>query len=463
MPSLPCSSTMWKQHLLYFLGMTGDHKPVSYYSYGSPLLVLLITITTLFVCATNSLFQWLVFTSRSNYWSDITQGIPRVFTFVPFDILYAMILYINFKNIFIIPWYIVLILVAGEGTMTWLLSFVFLPCAYGVDCHSKTGQVNQYVANWNLSTNFTPHIWFWIICEILLSFITCKAHKPEQNDKESVNYVQLHELEESKSEAASPNEQNNNENKQNITYKLCMFILSINILIFMMVYIVFCGTQLICGASIWNLKFNPNLTSAKIYLVYLFACSSGKYLLKRVARFIDRYCLQINREKISNHDENNDHKIISIEVLMEIHISIIYNVIFRFLFPVIENIYEFIVLKVLHIMGDIMHNWIRRSSIYFKYSLYFQTVYLSPIKSFVVNSTVDNSNEKDWNIRVLLDCTLRYLISCCEGCVVLFLDSCLLKWILGWNLNMNAVYYTIASVIIDSIVFISARSAKTEL
>ena len=50
------------------------------------------------------------------------------------------------------------------------------------------------------------------------------------------------------------------------------------------------------------------------------------------------------------------------------------------LFPVIEDIYEFIVLKLFHILGDMMHNWLRRSSIYFKYSSHFQQTYLLPTK-----------------------------------------------------------------------------------
>ena len=458
MPSLPSSSKFWHKHLLCFLGLSQDsqHNSILWSRFY---IFIIVVLCTLIVCTLNSLFQYLVFSSRDNGWSDIEQGVLRVIFFVPFDALYALIIYQNVKHKLIFPWYIIFPLVIGEGVASWLLSFHFLPCAYGVACQSKTGAVDPYVASWNLAFNFTPHIWIWMGAEMILSFVTLQCKQRDSNPNNEL-YIALtgtanrddNNNEKSKAESLSVEPQNT------AAYWFCLWIVLINISIFMIVFTVFCSTQYFCGTSIWNLRFNPSLTSAKIYLVYLCACVVGKYFIKRMARFIDRYCLQINMNNIVDNLLNNkaDHNMISAEVLMEMHISIIYNVIFRFLFPVIVSIYEFIVIKIFHIIGDIMHNWIRQTNLYFECSSHFQQKYLAEVHICFVNSLVDGSNMHEWSIRVLLDCSLRFLISCCEGLVVLLLDCFLLPLALQWNLNINADYYTVMSVIIDSVIFISA-------
>ena len=498
MPSLPSLSTLWNGHLEGFLPqchdtersirqlssirqqdansdfITSSLSARLHLNFRSFLFYSCLIITcVVFSSGTDALFQYSIFESRSSNWNSLLQGTLRVLCFLPLDITIVCIIFFNLRKIFTFHLSIIIFFVACESTACWLLSFYYFPCIYGGrNCH-----INPHFADFNMSFNFTPHIWFWLLLELLIKWTkwaiakwsneTNKNNNKNIRDKEALLLSSRDmELKLLSSDSNSMTNQHISDNNSrsgpdniNAHYNdksqlFCiLIIMTINCMLFGTIFGIFSLVRSIAGASIWLLEHSSAFDTLQLYWSILITICLSKAVIKKVARWVDQHTLKWFEFTKNDHEQDTRSRVpVSYEIIMEIHLIVIYNVTFRFLFPILIDFTQFVFIKSFHIFCDIFQNWIRATQWYHKLSSKITNKYILTNKGLKFGA--DTTRIDDWNTRVVLDSSIRLIISVCEGASVLLLDWILLPAVLGWQVKKYAIYYTIASVGIDTIVFV---------
>jgi len=174
-----------------------------------------------------------------------------------------------------------------------------------------------------------------------------------------------------------------------------------------------------------------------IYISLLLICVVGKFGAKRIARLVDR---------------SGSLQYASAELMMECMFDVFYSVMFRFLFPVLANVWTFVMLKLLHCSGDIIQDVFRMSGTYFIWSSKFQETELFKL----LRIPVDDSSREAWNTRMGVDATIRVIISVVVGLQKVTTDRFIFPKLFGWDISEDVENYNVASVIIEIVVYVGS-------
>lgn len=189
----------------------------------------------------------------------------------------------------------------------------------------------------------------------------------------------------------------------------------------------------------------------------------AKFIFKYIGHQFDQ--LRINVGNIvsvnDNNTDNNDNCDISLEVILEIWLSLSYWIIFRYYLVVYPNpyYYGFFLAKMTHI-GSELFTCLRMSKSYFDYSVQFivwlkKSSFYNYIPTFYIGN--DECNYTQWFNRCSMDIGIRFIIAITtslfvfEGLNLLFF----FRLTFGYSKEkyLRATYYTSISIAIEFIFY----------
>jgi len=209
----------------------------------------------------------------------------------------------------------------------------------------------------------------------------------------------------------------------------------LNFFLYICFFTFFAVIKEVSGTEIWS--FSVDSIRDNIYRVYwalLIICVIGKFVSKRIARFIDR---RGSAEYASPRFWWSSCSTCFIA----------WSFVFSSLF--FSSVWTFIIIKLLHTSGDVIQNVMRISETYFVWTSKFQETSL--FRCFGI--AADNSTREQWSTRIEVDTTIRMLISVLVGLQVLTLNSIIFPNLFGWSTGKEVVWFNISSILIEGIVY----------
>lgn len=213
---------------------------------------------------------------------------------------------------------------------------------------------------------------------------------------------------------------------------------------------------------------NHNFTAK--YFEYVYIClvlftSLLKFIMKRIARQIDyirnyyNFCIDSG---------NNPTENMSFEIMTEIIVSSFYSCSYRFLIiNDIPSLKSFLILKAIHMSGEIFQSSMRMSQWWYHTSLQFERKLIlgdidnskcnrcQQILLYLIQLCSDDSTWDQWQNRCMLDVSIRFVISIASA---IFIASEFIVAYSYWSANditisrlKKAVFYTYISLIIQCI------------
>ena len=227
------------------------------------------------------------------------------------------------------------------------------------------------------------------------------------------------------------------------------------IFVFIMFYIQYCFHDI-----------NPYFTESVKGYEYIIRCwilwmIVAKFVLKYIGHQFDETRININPNLEDIDNNNNDNCDVSLEVILEIWLSLSYWIIFRYYLVVFPNpdLSAYFLAKITHILSELF-TCLRMSKFYYDYSLNFifwlkQKSWYHYIPIFYIGD--DECKYIEWLNRCSMDIGIRFIIAITTS-LYMFEGLTILFWFhetFGYSKNqyIHATYYSLISTLIEFIFY----------